>query len=58
MNGYVTKEKKLVDTIKRHNIPPFIPKDDSKSNSSSSAKETGKNATKKLGKAQKYIDIA
>ena len=55
---YVTKEKKLVDTIKRHNIPPFIPKADSKSNSSSSAKETAKNARKKVGKAQKYIDIA
>ena len=40
---YVTKEKKLVDTIKRHNIQPFIPKSDSKSNSSSSAKETVKN---------------
>ena len=51
---YVTKEKKLVDTIKQHSILPFIPKADSKSNSSSSAKETAKN----VKNAQKYIDIA
>ena len=55
---YITKEKKLSDTIKRISLPPFLPKGKDKKQKPVSSKEVIKKAMKEVGRSQKHIDIA
>ena len=54
--GYLQKRKNLGEIIKLFNMPPFIPKNKSEKNDTS--RVSAKKATKKIGGAQKKIDIA
>ena len=53
---YLQKSKKLKETIKRFKVPPFIPKNTTEKKDTS--RVSAKKATKKIGEAQKKIDIA
>ena len=53
---YLQKSKKLGETIKRFKVPPFIPKNTTEKKDTS--RVSAKKATKKIGEAQKKIDIA
>ena len=52
---YLQKSKKLVEIIKFFNMAPFIPKTKFEKNDTS--KVSAKKATKKIGGAQKQIEI-
>ena len=53
---YLQRSKKFGETIKRFEMPPFIPKNTTKKKGTN--RVSAKNATKKIGKAKKKIDIA
>ena len=55
---FVTKEAKLIDTIKRNSVATFSSKAKSNKINKSTSTETVKSMTKKLAKAQRNIDIA